>query len=87
METLSARVVHAGSPGSEVDELSSRRSVDRRIEDFRVALALYEEETLAALGAVEAEVRRTSQWLLQDRPLYWQEQIETKAGTGDRGQV
>ena len=29
------------------------------LKDFRTALALYSEETLAALGAVEAEVRRT----------------------------
>jgi hypothetical protein len=53
------------------------RSIDA-LKDFRVALALYEEDTLAALGAVEAEVRRTSQWLLQDRPLYWQEQIKRR---------
>ncbi len=53
------------------------RSIDA-LKDFRVALALYEEDTLAALGAVEAEVRRTSQWLLQDRPVYWQEQIKRR---------
>jgi hypothetical protein len=48
------------------------------LKDFRVALALYEEDTLAALGAVEAEVRRTVQWLQQDRPYYWQEQIKRR---------
>jgi hypothetical protein len=53
------------------------RSIDA-LKDFRVALALYEEDTLAALGAVEAEVRRTGQWLMQDRPLYWQEQIKRR---------
>jgi hypothetical protein len=53
------------------------RSIDA-LKDLRVALALYEEDTLAALGAVEAEVRRTSQWLMQDRPVYWQEQIKRR---------
>lgn len=48
------------------------------IKDFRVALALYGEETLEALGAVELEVRRTVHWLEQDRPLYWQEQIKRR---------
>jgi hypothetical protein len=48
------------------------------LKDFRVALALYSEDTLAALGAVEAEVRRTTLWLQQDRPYYWQEQIKRR---------
>ena len=48
------------------------------LKDFRVALALYGEDTLAALGAVEAEVRRTVHWLEQDRPVYWQEQIKRR---------
>ncbi len=48
------------------------------LKDFRTALALYSEETLAALGAVEAEVRRTGVWLQQDRPVYWQEQIKRR---------
>jgi hypothetical protein len=46
--------------------------------DFRVALALYGEDTLAALGAIEAEVRRTVNWLEQDRPYYWAEQIKRR---------
>ena len=53
------------------------RSIEA-LKDFRVALALYDEDTLAALGAVEAEVRRTVQWLEQDRPVYWQEQIKRR---------
>jgi hypothetical protein len=53
------------------------RSIDA-LKDFRTALALYAEDTLAALGAVEAEVRRTGQWLQQDRPGYWQEQIKRR---------
>jgi len=48
------------------------------LKDFRTALALYSEDTLSALGAVEAEVRRTSQWLQQERPHYWQEQIKRR---------
>ena len=46
------------------------------LSDLRVALALYGEDTLGALGAVVAEVRRTMVWLTQDRPVYWQEQIK-----------
>jgi hypothetical protein len=48
------------------------------IKDLRTALALYSEDTLAALGAVDAEIRRTIQWLTQDRPYYWQEQIKRR---------
>jgi hypothetical protein len=48
------------------------------LKDFRTVLALYSEDTLAALGAVEAEVRRTTLWLQQDRPYYWQEQIKRR---------
>ncbi|MGC8640809.1 MAG: hypothetical protein ACP5XB_13135 [Isosphaeraceae bacterium] len=48
------------------------------LKDFRAVLALYSEETLAALGAVDAEVRRTVHWLQQDRPYYWQEQIKRR---------
>jgi hypothetical protein len=53
------------------------RSIDA-LKDFRVALALYGEDTLAALGAVELEVRRTVYWIEQDRPFYWQEQIKKR---------
>jgi hypothetical protein len=48
------------------------------IKDLRTALALYAEDALAALEAVEAEIRRTVQWLTQDRPYYWQEQIKRR---------
>jgi hypothetical protein len=48
------------------------------LKDFRAVLALYSEDTLAALGAVEAEVRRTGHWLQQDRPYYWQKQIKRR---------
>jgi len=48
------------------------------LKDFRVALALYGEETLEALAGVDLELRRTVYWLEQDRPLYWQEQIKRR---------
>ena len=48
------------------------------LREFRAALALYGEDVLAALGAADAEIRRTAQWLQQDRPYYWQEQIKRR---------
>jgi hypothetical protein len=48
------------------------------LKDLRTALALYGEDTLGALGAVEAEVRRTMRWLTEERPYYWQEQIKRR---------
>ena len=48
------------------------------LKDFRAVLALYSDDALAALGAVEAEIRRTSRWLQEDRPVYWQEQIKRR---------
>jgi hypothetical protein len=56
---------------------ASVHSIDA-LKDLRVALALYGEDTLAALGAVEAEVRRTQRWLEEERPFYWQEQIKRR---------
>jgi hypothetical protein len=48
------------------------------LKDLRTAMALYGEDTLAALGAIEAEVRRTVRWLQEERPYYWQEQIKRR---------
>ncbi len=48
------------------------------LKELRTALALYGEDTLGALGAVEAEVRRTMRWLQDERPYYWQEQIKRR---------
>lgn len=48
------------------------------LREFRTALALYGDDVLAALGAAEAEVRRTVRWLSQERPMYWQEQIKRR---------
>ncbi|QEH32648.1 hypothetical protein OJF2_11270 [Aquisphaera giovannonii] len=59
------------SPQAEV------RSIDA-LKGLRSALAIYSEDTLAALGAVEAEVRRTVRWLAEDRPHFWQEQIKRR---------
>jgi hypothetical protein len=55
----------------------SVRSIES-LKDLRVALALYSEDTLGALGAVEAEVRRTLRWLQEERPVYWAEQIKRR---------
>jgi hypothetical protein len=56
---------------------ASVHSIDA-LKDFRAALALYGDDTLEALGSVEAEVRRTVRWLHEDRPYYWQEQIKRR---------
>lgn len=48
------------------------------LREFRTALALYGDDVLAALGAADAEIRRTVQWLQQERPMYWQEQIKRR---------
>ncbi len=45
---------------------------------FGAALSLYGDDTLAALGAVDAEVRRTVLWLEQNRPGYWHDQIKRR---------
>jgi hypothetical protein len=56
---------------------ASVRSIDS-LKDLRVALALYGDDTLSALGAVEAEIRRTLRWLQEERPVYWTEQIKRR---------
>ena len=53
------------------------RSIDS-LKELRVALALFNEEALGALGAVDMEVRRTMQWLQHDRREYWQNQIKRR---------
>jgi hypothetical protein len=59
------------------------------LKDFRAQLALYGEDTLGALGAVESEVRRTVRWLEEERPVFWQEQIKRRreAVSMARGEV
>jgi len=59
--------------------LSSSQADVRSIEaigDFRAALAVYAEETLAALAAVGMEAKRTVQWVGHDRRDYWAEQVK-----------
>ena len=53
------------------------RSIDS-LKEFRAALALFSDDTLAALGAVDGEVRRTIRWLQHDRREYWQTQIKRR---------
>jgi len=67
-------------PAAARDVMSSQAEV-RSIEalrDFRADLAVYGEDVSATLGSVDAEIRRTVQWLQQDRPFYWQEQIKRR---------
>ena len=68
--------------------MSSQASVHsiEELKNFRVALALYGEDTLGALGAVEAEVRRTLRWLEEERPAYWQDQIKRRRENGGAGE-
>lgn len=60
--------------------MSSQAAVHsiEELKNFRVALALYGEDTLGTLGAVEAEVRRTLRWLEEERPAYWHDQIKRR---------
>ena len=53
------------------------RSIEA-LKEFRVALALFAEEALGALGAVKMEARRTVQWVQHDRKTYWAEQIKRR---------
>jgi hypothetical protein len=48
------------------------------IKDFRASLCRFAEDTKNALGAMEMEIRRTSEWLLHDRPMYWQNEIKRR---------
>jgi hypothetical protein len=56
---------------------ASVQSVDA-LKELRVALALFGDDVLAALGAVEGEAKRTAQWLQHDRRMYWQDQIKRR---------
>lgn len=70
-----------GASGERSDTAMSNQAEVHSIDalrDFRAALTLYGEDALAALGAAEAEIRRTVQWLQQERPMYWQEQIKRR---------
>src|SRR5262249_40080179 len=56
---------------------ASVQSIDA-LKEFRAALGLFAEDALAALGAVDMEIRRTVHWLEYDRPGYWEEQIKRR---------
>lgn len=60
--------------------MSSQASVQsvEALKEFRVALALFGDDVLAALGGVEMEAKRTAQWLQHDRRMFWQEQIKRR---------
>ena len=44
------------------------------LKDFRVALILFQERALTALGDVRQKIDRTVSWLEMDRPSYWRDQ-------------
>jgi hypothetical protein len=48
------------------------------IRDFRAALCRFGEDTKNALGAVDMEIRRVTDWLVHDRPMYWQNEIKRR---------
>lgn len=48
------------------------------LRDLRVAMALFGDDVMSALGAVDMEVRRTLQWLQHDRRNYWENQIKRR---------
>ncbi len=53
------------------------KSIDA-IRDFRVAMALFAEDALGALGTVGTEAKRTIQWVQHDRRAYWTEQLKRR---------
>ena len=53
------------------------RSVEL-IREFRVALALFAEDALGALGTVNMEAKRTIQWVQHDRRAYWSNEIKRR---------
>src|SRR5262245_45050670 len=65
------------SSASLMSSQASVHSIDT-LKELRVALALYSEDTLGAIGEVEAEVRRTLRWLEDDRPCYWHDQSKRR---------
>jgi hypothetical protein len=48
------------------------------LKGLRTALALFAEDSLSALAAVDMELRRVGHWLEYDRPTYWQGQIKRR---------
>jgi hypothetical protein len=48
------------------------------IKDFRAVLCEFGEEVQQALGAVDMEIRRATEWLKHDRLMYWQREIRRR---------
>lgn len=48
------------------------------IQDFRASLCEFGEEVQHALGAVDMEIRRASDWLRHDRLMYWQREVRRR---------
>lgn len=44
------------------------------LRDIRVALILFQERAISAMGSLRTQIDRTRAWLEQDRPLYWRDQ-------------
>ncbi len=53
------------------------RSLEQ-LKNLRVAFALFSEDALAGLGAIDAEIKRTLQWLRHDRREYWSQQMKLR---------
>ena len=51
------------------------------LRDVRLALILFQERAVSAMGSLRTKIDRTRAWLEQDRPLYWRDQ-ERKAYDG-----
>ena len=44
------------------------------LRDVRLALILFQERAISAMGSLRTKIDRTRAWLEQDRPLYWRDQ-------------
>lgn len=44
------------------------------LRDVRLALILFQERAVSAMGGLRTKIDRTRAWLEQDRPLYWKDQ-------------
>jgi len=44
------------------------------LRDVRLALILFQERAVSAMGSLRTKIDRTRAWIEQDRPLYWRDQ-------------
>ncbi len=49
------------------------------IDDFRNALVLFCDDAKAALGSVEMEIRRTTDWLVRDQVQHWSSEVKKQS--------